>query len=595
MDTGKWETPRGCVKKECTNDILFEHGNVSYANGSEYLNYAQATCYPGYEIKNSIDNSTETELLQCLPTGHWAIPMGCKKKDCGLQEINTHTTVEAPDTTFNASAVYTCLHGYNTTNETVITCMSDGRWSGEAPICSDIDECQNRRRPCHYNANCTNTEGSFKCECQTGYRDLDGFGGQRCADLDECAFGGDFYCKQALNQTRVCVNIDGAYVCVCNKGFTGSNCNLDIHECNYNTSCGPHAVCTNTYGGYTCACTGGYPQGNPYVGCFVPVLLEFKATGDRYTNIDNEIIEAYQISRRLPYFGEYVHWFRPSMDGFISLDFQPLYNQYGGENASEWKTAVQNHRVLAPLWTNIDSRNISDGGMWIHVFTDHQKDKEDIQKIQDLIHMYTNQTEFNVSVALVATWKHVTVHSPYEPGYELVKHQNLSMQCILVSDELYTYLMFNYDQEQFSIRPLPEVPVASGYTHLDYTGTILSDRQNFTYLNQGTNVIQGPHGRWLYNVTVITQAMTNEILCKRFSEMYKVELKDWIHEKLEFALPCPCQEVLMMEDYTFTRNDSLRPGFGSHMACYESWFFSAYGIKQKCCYIQDEQFNGHKE
>ncbi|KAH3724548.1 hypothetical protein DPMN_050368 [Dreissena polymorpha] len=65
------------------------------------------------------------------------------------------------------------------------------------------------------------------------------------------------------------------------------------------------------------------------------------------------------------------------------------------------------------------------------------------------------------------------------------------MQCILVSDELYTYLMFNYDQEQFSIRPLPEVPVASGYTHLDYTGTILSDRQNFTYLNQGTNVIQG--------------------------------------------------------------------------------------------------------
>ncbi|KAH3724290.1 hypothetical protein DPMN_050106 [Dreissena polymorpha] len=112
------------------------------------------------------------------------------------------------------------------------------------------------------------------------------------------------------------------------------------------------------------------------------------------------------------------------MNGFISLDFQPLYNEYGGENASEWKATVQNHRVIAPLWTNIDSSNISDGGLWIHSFTNKQQNKtDDMAKIQDLIRTYTNQTEFKISVAMVATWKHVTVHSPYEPGYELVKHQ----------------------------------------------------------------------------------------------------------------------------------------------------------------------------
>ncbi|KAH3724688.1 hypothetical protein DPMN_050511 [Dreissena polymorpha] len=65
------------------------------------------------------------------------------------------------------------------------------------------------------------------------------------------------------------------------------------------------------------------------------------------------------------------------------------------------------------------------------------------------------------------------------------------MQCILVSDGMYTYIMLNYDQEQFSIGPLPEVPVASGYTHPDNTSTILSNRHNFTYLNKGTNVIPG--------------------------------------------------------------------------------------------------------
>ncbi|KAH3724720.1 hypothetical protein DPMN_050543 [Dreissena polymorpha] len=177
------------------------------------------------------------------------------------------------------------------------------------------------------------------------------------------------------------------------------------------------------------------------------------------------------------------------MDGFLALDFQPLYNQYGGETPSEWTAAIQKHIVIAPLWTNIDSRNISNGGLWVHVLT--ERDKADVVQIQDLVRQYTNQSEFNVSVALVATWKHVTVHSPYEPGYELVNHQNLSMQVILVTDGMYTYIMFNYDREQFSIRPLPEVPVASGYTHLDYSANVLSTRNNFTNLNKESNVNPG--------------------------------------------------------------------------------------------------------
>ncbi|KAH3724499.1 hypothetical protein DPMN_050318 [Dreissena polymorpha] len=115
------------------------------------------------------------------------------------------------------------------------------------------------------------------------------------------------------------------------------------------------------------------------------------------------------------------------------------------------------------------------------------------------------------------------------------------MQCILASDGMYTFIIFNYDREQFSIKPLSEVPVASGFTNLNYTGVILSNRYNFTRLNQESNVKPDV-------------------------------LKTLIKKELEFALPCPCQEVLMIEDYTFNRNDSLRPGFGGHMTCYESWF-----------------------
>ena len=32
---------------------------------------------------------------------------------------------------------------------------------------TDINECA--ASPCHHNASCTNTEGSYTCNCQSGY------------------------------------------------------------------------------------------------------------------------------------------------------------------------------------------------------------------------------------------------------------------------------------------------------------------------------------------------------------------------------------------------------------------------------------------
>ena len=34
---------------------------------------------------------------------------------------------------------------------------------------SDIDECSDESHACDGNANCTNTNGSFKCDCKTGF------------------------------------------------------------------------------------------------------------------------------------------------------------------------------------------------------------------------------------------------------------------------------------------------------------------------------------------------------------------------------------------------------------------------------------------
>ena len=51
--------------------------------------------------------------------------------------------------------------------------------------CIDFDECTQTEHNCHEHATCTNSEGSYRCECNTGYRG-DGF---ECEDHNECVPG----------------------------------------------------------------------------------------------------------------------------------------------------------------------------------------------------------------------------------------------------------------------------------------------------------------------------------------------------------------------------------------------------------------------
>ena len=87
--------------------------------------------------------------------------------------------------------------------------------------CQDVDECSLEGfKFCPGSIQCTNTVGSYKCGCNSGYiRD-----GNDCLDIDECQ---DF---DICPLESICQNIKGSYECICKNGFQGLMCE-DVDEC----------------------------------------------------------------------------------------------------------------------------------------------------------------------------------------------------------------------------------------------------------------------------------------------------------------------------------------------------------------------------
>ena len=80
--------------------------------------------------------------------------------------------------------------------------------------------------------------------------------GSRCQHVNECKekkdlCGANGYCDTIQNGT--------AY-CVCNGGYTGTFCEIEINECNdtVNPCDSVRSTCVNTPGHYMCVCKDGY-------------------------------------------------------------------------------------------------------------------------------------------------------------------------------------------------------------------------------------------------------------------------------------------------------------------------------------------------
>lgn len=110
----------------------------------------------------------------------------------------------------------------------------------------DADECTAGSHGCDENADCTNLDGTYTCDCRVGYIGS----GRECYDIDECL--DTVSPPPDCHAKATCSNLPGSFACICNKGYmgTGRHC-VDVDECTAdNGGCGDplYHHCVNRIG-----------------------------------------------------------------------------------------------------------------------------------------------------------------------------------------------------------------------------------------------------------------------------------------------------------------------------------------------------------
>ena len=106
----------------------------------------------------------------------------------------------------------------------------------------DQDECESRlSMVCPPGVQCVNTFGGYTCHCPAGQVML------RSACVRKLA------CRDGMCRNgALCYNVQGEhrdYVCECELGFRGVDCEVRVQECSPENVCGEHGVCVATQNG----------------------------------------------------------------------------------------------------------------------------------------------------------------------------------------------------------------------------------------------------------------------------------------------------------------------------------------------------------
>ncbi|XP_077556924.1 fibrillin-1-like isoform X1 [Haemaphysalis longicornis] len=148
-----------------------------------------------------------------------------------------------------------CQNGHctNTVGSFHCQCYGGYQYNEQLLMCEDVNECQTTPGLCRGTSSCVNTAGSYKCQCPDGYK-LSA-SGHDCQDVNECLE------KDDICENGVCNNLDGSFQCTCNPGYYATSrrdtC-IDYDECKRGPGICANGDCENVPGSYRCVCSPGF-------------------------------------------------------------------------------------------------------------------------------------------------------------------------------------------------------------------------------------------------------------------------------------------------------------------------------------------------
>ncbi|XP_065496017.1 sushi, nidogen and EGF-like domain-containing protein 1 isoform X2 [Caloenas nicobarica] len=240
--------PDPCASGPCQNGGTCFH----------YIGKYKCDCAPGYagrhcEIVPSpcfpspCENGATCEDLgrgyTCTcPLGY--IGKHCQSEvDCGIPSEVKHAQASFNSTKVGSLAEYQCELGYTLSQHNhPRVCSLPGVWS-DPPECDEIDEC--RSQPCLNGGQCKDRVAEFLCLCEPGYT------GQRCElDVDECQ-------SEPCKNGGTCQDLPGSFACFCPEGFVGTQCETEVDACE-SGPCRNGGECESYRGSYLCVCPEGF-------------------------------------------------------------------------------------------------------------------------------------------------------------------------------------------------------------------------------------------------------------------------------------------------------------------------------------------------
>ena len=114
----------------------------------------------------------------------------------------TMTTTSATTTTASQCSVPTTTTTTTTAATTNSLCSAGFTWDSSS--CIDIDECSDGSHACNVFATCFNSDGSYDCNCKSGfsdYKDPDGNGEVYCRDIADPRYQNNPHWKRIKHVT----------------------------------------------------------------------------------------------------------------------------------------------------------------------------------------------------------------------------------------------------------------------------------------------------------------------------------------------------------------------------------------------------------